>query len=58
MVGQPEEAKGHYDDQDEILTPDPSTELGLPQATQDAHIAGQYDGVGDHEAHHCFERVV
>lgn len=45
MVGEPEEAEGQHDGQDELLTANAAAEFGLSDPTQDANIADHNDGI-------------
>lgn len=50
MVRQPEYTKHHHDGQDELLAAHLPAELGLPQASQDEHIAHNDDCVRENES--------
>lgn len=58
MVRQPEKAKHHHDGQDEFLAADRSAKLGLPEASQDEHVAGYDDCVRKNESRHCLQGVL
>jgi len=58
VVGQPEEAEGQHDGQDELLAANATPELGLPEPPQDADVADDDDGVRDQKAQHELQRVL
>lgn len=58
MVWEPENAKCHHYGQDEFLTVDLSLELGLPQASQDEHIAHYNDSIRNNESWYCLKGVL
>lgn len=58
VVRQPEQAKHHHNGQDEFLAADLSAEPGLPQASQDEHVADYDDCVRKNESCHCLEGVL
>lgn len=47
MVGQPKQAEGHHDGQDEIFATNATSELGLSDPTQDAYVADYNDSIGN-----------
>lgn len=49
MVRQPEYTKHHHDGQDELLAAHLPAKLGLPQASQDEHVAHNDDCVRENE---------
>lgn len=58
MVWQPEKAKHHHNSQDEFLAADFTTELGLPQASQDEDVTGYDDCIRKYESHHGFKGIL
>lgn len=58
MVRQPENAKHHHNSQDELLAADLSTELGLPQTSQDEDVAGYDDCIRKNESCHCLRGIL
>lgn len=50
MVRQPEYTKHHHDGQDELLAAHLPAKLGLPQASQDEHVAHNDDSVWEDES--------
>lgn len=47
VVGQPKEAEGQHDGQDELLTTNSTAKLGLSDPPQDADVADYNDPVGN-----------
>lgn len=45
MVGQPKQAEGQHDGQDELLATNATAELGLSDPTQDAYVADYNDSI-------------
>lgn len=58
MVRQPEQTKHDHDGQDELLAVHLPAKLGLPEATQDQHVADDDDGVREDESRNCLKCIL
>lgn len=58
MVGQPEEAEGQHNGQDELLTANAAAEFSLSNPPQDTNVTDQDDPIRDQKSQHNLHHVL